>query len=198
MGEGEGLVRPSASPAVKLTYEDFVNFPDDGNRHEIIDGAHYVTPSPGAKHQTVSLNLCGFLWTYLRQNPIGRLFDAPFDVLLSTFDIVEPDLLYISRERLEILTAKNVRGAPDLVMEILSPSTRRTDEITKRQRYELFGVQEYWVVDPELDAIKVYRRGGRGKFAKPMELTCEHDDTISTPLLPGWSVPLTEIFASPL
>jgi Uma2 family endonuclease len=197
MPEGEGLVRPPAPPAVKLTYEDFVNFPDDGKRHEIIDGVHYVTPSPATKHQVVAGNLFALMWAYLDQNRIGRVFMAPFDVLLSTFDVVEPDLLFISRERLEILTTKNVQGAPDLVIEILSPSTRRTDEITKRKRYELFGVQEYWVVDPEVDTIRIYRRDATG-FARPFELTVERDDTIATPLLPGWSVSLTRVFESPV
>ena len=197
MPEGEEPVRPPASPAVKLTYEDFVNFPDDGKRHEIIDGVHYVTPSPATKHQVVTGNLHALIWTHLKQHPIGRIFIAPFDVLLSTFDIVEPDLLYISRERLDILTAKNVQGSPDLVIEVLSPGMRRTDELTKRKRYEMFGVQEYWIVDPELDAIKAYRRISAGGFSKPVELACEHGDAISTPLLPGWSVPLTEVFESP-
>src|SRR5436305_12379670 len=84
---------------VKLTYDDFLNFPDDGKRHEIIDGEHYVTPSPNTKHQTVSMNLTMALGLYLKQHREGgRLFAAPFDVVFSDLDIVEPDLLYISRE----------------------------------------------------------------------------------------------------
>ena len=185
------------SPPVKFTYEDFVDFPDDGKRHEIIDGEHHVTPSPNTKHQTVSLNLTVMVGAYLKDHPTGRLFVAPFDVVFSNMDIVEPDLLYISRERLDILTKQHVRGAPDLVVEILSPGTRRVDEITKRKLYERCGVQEYWVVDPELDAIKVYR-GGETAFAKVAELSAEREDALATPLLPGWSVPLVKVFASPL
>src|SRR5207248_1360201 len=122
---------------------------DDGKRREIIDGQLYVTPSPNTKHQTASINLSGMLWTYLKMHPIGRVFAAPFDTVFSDFDVVEPDLLYISRERLSVLTEKHVRGAPDLVVEILSPGTRRTDEKIKRKLYERFDVLEYWIVDPE-------------------------------------------------
>jgi Uma2 family endonuclease len=110
--------------------------------------------------------------------------------------VVEPDLLYISRDRLGVLTKAHVRGAPDLAVEILSPGTRRTDEITKRKLYERFGVQEYWVVDPELDVVKIYLRDATG-FNKAAELHAERDEALTTPLLPGWSMPLHEVFASP-
>ena len=116
-------VRP-ASSGVKFTYEDFLNFLDDGNRHEIIDGEHYVTPSPNTKHQAVSISLAAIVWTYLKRHPIGAVFAAPFDVVFSDLSVVEPDLLYISRERGGSLTDKHVRGAPNLVVEILSPRVR--------------------------------------------------------------------------
>jgi Uma2 family endonuclease len=189
-------VRPETTPPAKLTYEDFLTFPDDGKRHEIIDGDHHVTPSPNTKHQAVSMNLTGALLAYLERQPLGFLFAAPFDVVFSDLNVVEPDLLYISRERMGVLTEKHVRGAPDLVIEILSPGTRKTDEVTKRELYERFDVREYWVVDPELDAIKVYR-GVEGTFSRVAELSAEHGDLLTTPLLPEWSASLTKIFASP-
>jgi len=188
-------VRPAAASSVTFTYEDFLTFPDDGKRHEIIDGEHYVTPSPNTRHQTISMNLTRVLLRYLEDHPQGRLFAAPFDVVLSDLDIVEPDLLYISQERAGVLTTQHVRGAPDLVVEILSPGTRKTDEVTKRKRYEHFGVREYWVVDPDLDAVKVYRRVDE-RFVRVAELSAEAGDALTTPLLPGLSVPLAEIFAS--
>ncbi len=190
-------MRPAQTPSVKFTYDDFLNFPDDGRRHEIIDGEHFVTPSPNTKHQAVSMNLTGALFLYLEHHRIGRLFAAPFDVVLSDLDVVEPDLLYISREQAGILTDKHVRGAPDLVVEILSPGTRKTDEVTKRKLYERFGVREYWIVDPELDTIKVYRHV-EGTFTRAAELSAERGDLLTTPLLPGFSVPLPEIFSSPI
>src|SRR5687768_15148820 len=143
---------------VKLTYDDFVLFPDDGKRHELIDGEHYVTPSPNTKHQKVSGNLFLLIGTWLEQHPIGQLFFAPFDVVFSQFDVVEPDLLYMSNERsVEVLTQANVQGAPELVVEIGSKGTRKRDETIKRRLYERSGVSEYWVVDPEIDVVRVYR-----------------------------------------
>ena len=190
-------MNPDTARSPKCTYDDFVQFPDDGKRHEIIDGEHYVTPSPNTKHQAVSANLLFSIHAYLRQHPIGHVFSAPFDVVLSNFDVVEPDLLYVSRERLTVLTKAHVRGAPDLVVEILSPGTRRTDERTKLNLYERFGVGEYWVVDPERDAVLVHRRDSEA-FAKPIEFRASDDGELTRPHLPGWSAPLREAFASPV
>jgi Uma2 family endonuclease len=181
-------------PGVKLTYDDFVLFPDDGKRHELIDGEHYVTPSPNMKHQAVCGNLHGLIWSYLRRIPMGKVYPAPLDVVFSHFDVVEPDLLYVSDARREVLTAKNVQGAPDLVVEVGSPSTRRRDEKLKHQLYERFDVTEYWVVDPEIDVVRVYRRV-EGKYQRAQELSLDHGDVLTTPLLPGLELKLSEIFA---
>ena len=124
---GTGRPRP-ASPGVKLTYDDFVLFPDDGKRHEIIDGEHCVTPSPSRKHQQVSMNLTLLVGGWLESHPLGRLFYAPFDVMFSEFDVVAPDLLYLSNERADtVLTDAGVRGVPELIIEITSPGTRTRD-----------------------------------------------------------------------
>jgi Uma2 family endonuclease len=171
-----------------------VLFPDDGMRHELIDGEHYVTPSPNRKHQKVSGNLHLLIGSWLEDHPIGQLFYAPFDVVFSKFDVVEPDLLYMSNERAsQVLTQANVQGAPEIVIEIGSPGTRTRDETIKRHLYERAGVSEYWVVDPELDVVRVYRRGEEG-FERPLELTEESGDVLTTPLLPGLSLPLARIF----
>lgn len=122
------------------------------------------------------------------------MFAAPFDVVFSNFDVVEPDVLFVSDERAtQIMTAKNVQGAPDLVVEVGSPSTRRRDEKLKQQLYERFGVSEYWVIDPELESIKVYR-AVEGRYVRTHELTLEHSDVLTTPLLPGLELPLIRIF----
>lgn len=187
-------MRSDQTPPVKFTYEDFLHFPDDGKRHEIIDGEHYVTPSPNTKHQSVSVNLVAILKAYLKGHPGGAVFAAPFDVVFSDLDVVEPDLLYISRARANLLTAQHVRGAPDLVVEILSPGTRSTDEVVKRKLYERSGVEEYWIVDPDLESMKIYRRV-EGAFARAAELSAERRDVLTTPLLPDFSASLAEIFA---
>ena len=189
---GSDSMMPS-SPGVKLTYDDFVQFPDDGLRHELIDGEHYVTPSPNTKHQSVSVNLTVLIGSWLEHNPIGRLFHAPFDVVFSHFDVVEPDLLYLSNARAaDALTPKHVRGVPELVVEIGSPGTRARDETVKRQLYERTGVSEYWVVDPEIETIRVYRRTG-DTFARAIELSADAGDVLTTPLLPGLDIPLSRV-----
>ena len=185
---------PPTESSVKLTYDDFVLFPDDGKRHELIDGEHYVTPSPNIKHQIASANLTGIIWSWLQEHPIGRIFAAPLDVVFSKFDVVEPDLLYVSHERAaKILTALHVRGVPELVIEIGSPSTRKRDETIKRRLYDRAGVTEYWFFDPELDVVRVYRRAD-GRFARPLELSREADDVLTTPLLPGLEIRLARVF----
>jgi Uma2 family endonuclease len=179
---------------LKLTYDDFVLFPDDGKRHELIDGEHYVTPSPNTRHQTIVGTLHFLIRTHLETHPIGRIFIAPFDVVFSDFDVVEPDLLYVSNARLAgVLTPANVQGAPDFVIEIGSPGTRKRDETIKRHLYERFGVSEYWIVDPELDLIRVYRREREG-FGRAIELSREAGDLLTTPLLSELNLPLARIF----
>src|SRR6267142_7080721 len=179
-----------ANPGVKLTYDDYLLFPEDGMRHELIDGEHYVTPTPNMRHQVISGNLFGMIWSYLQQHPIGRVFAAPLDVIFSEFDVVEPDVLYLSRQRVaELAPAPWVKGAPNLVVEIGSPSTRKRDETIKRRLYERFGVDEYWIIDPELDTIKVYRRVNE-RYERIAELTVENHDVLTTPLLPGLDLPL--------
>jgi Uma2 family endonuclease len=184
----------TATPGVKLTYRDFVRFPDDGQRHELIDGEHHVTPCPNLRHQAILGNLYFLMREWLEDHPIGRVFFAPFDVVFSFFDVVEPDLLYLSHERAgQVLTRRNLHGAPELVVEVASPGTRKRDETIKRQLYERMAVSEYWVIYPELDVVRIFRRGN-SKFARPLELSREANDALTTPLLLGLEMPLARIF----
>ena len=178
---------------VKFTYEDYLLFPDDGKRHELIDGEHHVTPAPNIKHQKISGNLFGILHAHLRGVKAGRLFSAPTDVVLSDLDVVQPDLLFVSAGRASIITERNIQGAPDIVAEILSETTRRTDEVVKRKLYERFGVAEYWIVDPELETVKVYRMAETG-YIRTAELTRETGDILKSPFLPGFQLSLGELF----
>jgi Uma2 family endonuclease len=175
----------------KLTYEDYVLIPEDGQRHEILDGEHYVTPAPFIRHQLISSNLHSLLGPFIRKRRLGTLLAAPTDVLLSPHDIAQPDLLFISNERAGIVTEKNVQGAPDLVIEILSKSTRRRNEDLKLERYGLFGVLEYWIVDPKRRGVKVFRReDDRLRLAAELAI----GDVLTTSLLPGLEIALAEIF----
>jgi Uma2 family endonuclease len=183
-----------ASPGLKLTYDDFLLFPDDGKRHELIDGEHYVTPSPNLPHQAILGNLHLVIASWLESHPVGRVFLSPLDVIFTRFDVVEPDLLYCSNERAsQILTRQNVQGVPELVVEIASPGTRKRDETIKRRLYEREGVSEYWIVDPETDVVRVYRRED-AVFGRPLELSRDRNDVLTTPLLPGLELPLGRIF----
>lgn len=184
----------TTTPGVKLTYEDFLLFPDDGKRHELIEGEHYVTPCPTMRHQQILGNLYWLIRSHLEHHRIGEAFLSPFDVVFSNFDVVEPDLLYMSHENAaRILTADNVRGVPEIVVEIASKSTRKRDETIKKRLYERSGVSEYWVVDPAIDVVRVYRREASG-FSRPNELSREAGDVLSTPLLPGLEMPLDRVF----
>ena len=177
----------------KYTYQDYLLFPNDGKRYELIEGDRYVTPAPRTKHQRICTNLVTFLNEYVRRQERGVVFCPPTDVVLSQMDVVQPDLLFISRERTSIITKENIQGAPNLVVEILSESTRRTDEIIKRKLYEKHGVPEYWIIDPEIDTIKVFRLAKK-TYAPAIELTLEAQDLLTSPLFPGWELALQKLF----
>jgi Uma2 family endonuclease len=180
-----------------MTYDDLLAFPDDGLRHELIDGEHIVSPAPGSAHQLIVGNLYVLIRQFLQQHPVGVVMLAPFDVVFSQYDVVEPDLIYFSRERFKtVVGEKNASGAPDIAIEVLSPSSRRRDEILKRRLYERTGVPEYWIVDPDLEAVKIYRLV-EGRYEKSAELSLEQGDSLSTPVLPGFSIILTAVFELP-
>jgi Uma2 family endonuclease len=179
----------------KLTYDDYALIPEDGQRHEIIDGEHYVTAAPFIPHQDLSFELSGRFWSYLKLRPIGRALAAPVDVLLSQHDIVQPDLLFISKERAGIVVDKrNVQGAPDLLVEILSKSTRKLDEVLKLDLYERSGVLEYWIFDTDRRSVRTFRLENE-RLVLAATLSAAAGDVLRTPLLPGFDLPLAEIFS---
>jgi len=179
--------------STKLTYEDYQSLPDDGRRYEIIDGELYVNAAPNTRHQRVSRRLVLALGAFVEAKHLGELFYAPYDVVFSEIDVVQPDIVFISAARLHLITTKNLQGAPDLAIEILSDSNRKYDEMIKKNRYELFGVSEYWIVDPDLEIVKIYRRGAEG-FERLADIGPEVG-TLTSPLLPGFSLDLREVFA---
>ena len=189
-------MRTTAAPFdTRLTYDDFVQFPDDGKRHEIIDGVHYVTPSPRLRHQDLVGRLHIEIALYLRAHPdAGRVFLSPLDVVLSHYDVVEPDLLFIAGDQAGIMTDKNIQGAPALVVEVLSKSTRKRDAQTKRRLFERTGVREYWLVDPELDTVQIFRPSEDKRLSRVEELSAEDGGTLTTPLLPGCAIDIRELF----
>jgi len=180
----------------RLTAAEFLQMPDDGKMHELIDGVHYVTPSPKLSHQELVGRLHLAIGTFLStRRHLGRVFLARLDVVLSDYDVVEPDLLFVSGDQLDILTEANVQGAPALVIEVLSPSTRRRDEGIKRKLYDQKGVREYWLVDPKGRRVSVCRRIGDGSLAVAANLEQASNDQLTMPLLPGFSLPMTDLFS---
>ena len=178
------------NPNRRLTYEDYILIPDDLRRHEIIDGVHHISLTPWVLHQDVLLHLLVDLANFIEKHDLGEIYHAPVDVLLSPHDIVMPDILFISKERLNILTEANVQGTPDLLIEITWDDTRERDEGIKLQRYGLFGVREYWVVDPQREATRVYRLTESGL---QLASSLSKEDTLSSPLLPGLTLSVAEV-----
>jgi Uma2 family endonuclease len=186
-----------ATPAVdtRLTYDDFLLFPEDGKRHELIDGVHYVTPSPRLRHQDLVGRLYVAIAAYLVEHPMaGRVFLSPVDVVMSFHDIVVPDLIFVAGDQAAIMTEKNIQGAPALVVEVLSKSTRKRDAQIKRRLFEQAGVREYWLVDPELDTVQVFRPTAEGRLTRVEELTAEDGGTLATPLLPACAIDVRTLF----
>ena len=175
----------------KLTYEDYRNTPDD-ERYELIDGELIMSPSPREAHQYADVELGATLHTFVKLRNLGRVYHAPFDVVLSDADVVQPDLLFVSRERLHIITENNIQGAPDLAVEILSPSTSARDRGYKRDLYAKHGVKEYWQVDTDAKRITVLSLNPDGNY--DVVAVYGVGQTLSSPLLPGFALNLDEIF----
>ena len=133
----------------KLGYAHYVLFPDDGRRHEIIDGDHVVNPAPSPRHQAALGHLFVQLFQQIEQTGLGRVFVSPIDVELSPHDILQPDLVVVLNEHREIIIPTRIKGTPDLVVEVLSDSTRELDQVRKKSAYQRAGVPEYWIVDPQ-------------------------------------------------
>ena len=178
------------TPRIKLTYRDYANTPDD-ERYELLDGELIRMPSPAEIHQRVSILLGWKLIEFVTATGLGRVYQAPFDVVLSDTDVVQPDLVFISNERAHVLTAANVRGAPDLVVEILSPSSAERDRSVKRALYARRGVKEYWIVDTEARTVAVLLLQDGGFEAAA---TYGEGNTLTSPTLRGFALPVADLF----
>ncbi len=179
----------STATSTKITYDDLLKMPEDNRLREIIDGELIVSPSPSLSHQDIVGALYRVLSAYLDVHPVGRVFIAPLDTVLAADQVPQPDLVYVSRRSSSIL-GRVVEGAPDLVIEVISETSRRRDEVRKRELYEQFGVTEYWIVDPDADKVTVHRlTDGRYDDGTVVRTT------LTTPLLPGLEIDLAKVFA---
>ena len=174
----------------KLTYRDYAKTPED-ERWELIDGDLIMSAAPNTEHQSIELEIAGPVWAFVKAGDLGRVFTSPIDVVLSDYDTVQPDMVFVSKARADIITRANIQGAPDLVVEILSPSTARRDWRDKFDLYERHGVPEYWMADPVARAIWVFvlREGAFDEAGRYGE-----GDTLVSPTLSGFALDLSEVF----
>ena len=153
----EAEVRPWPPKPGEWTYEDYVRLPNDSWRYEIIKGELRMSPAPRTRHQEINLNLASQLYQFVREKDLGKVFNAPTDVILSDLATpVQPDILFIAQERLDIVQDKFIVGPPDFIIEILSPSNWLDDRRDKYEVYEAAGVREYWIVDPDQCTVEVF------------------------------------------
>ena len=177
--------------AAKMTYDQYCLLPEDRNQYELFDGELVMTPSPSARHQDIVLTLAARLAAHIVKHSLGKVYVAPLDTIFDQFTVVQPDILFVRRERVPEVVKERIEGAPDLVVEVLSPSTFHKDLRRKMHVYSQFGVQEYWIVDPEEQAMELYQRVG-----EKLELARRFasQETFQSPLLPGFELEVRSIF----
>ncbi len=184
-------------PRLKFTVDDYMSAPP-GKRYQLLDGEMVLleggtdlAPAPSDKHQAVVVEILTALHRFITEHRLGQIRVSPYDVVLSDNDVAQPDILFVSNERASIITPANIQGAPDLVVEVLSPSTAQYDRRYKRTLYGRHGVREYWLVDPEAETIEVLTRSGRGLG---LRATYRRGETLASPLLAGLTLDLDQIF----
>ncbi len=175
----------------KHTYSDYSALPE-GSPYQLIDGELILTPAPVPEHQRIGLNIKIALATFLTKKDLGQIFDAPIDVYFGENETYQPDIIYISKERRHIIGEKKIEGAPDVVVEILSPSTAYYDLKHKKRIYESSGVREYWIVDPDEKTFETFENIA-GKFQLIREVSRE--GKIQSKILPGFEFDWTQVFS---
>lgn len=175
--------------SIRYNYQDYLQLPED-KRYEIIDGELFMVPSPNESHQRILANIFNTLSSYVKKSTLGTIYFAPFDVLFSDEDIVQPDIIFVANENKKIITKDNIRGVPDLVVEVLSPSTGKRDRGIKKKLYARHGVRECWIVDPERETVEVFLLKGKEFEGKRYRVK----DSISSTVIKGLNIEIKEIF----
>ena len=176
--------------ARRYTVADYMALPDD-QRYELLDGELILAPSPTSRHQFIQMFLAATLFQFVEEHGLGRVVAAPLDVVLSDSNVAQPDLLFISHRRASIVTRPNIQGAPDLAVEILSPSTAGRDRGQKLDIYARYGVGEYWIVDPEAETVEIHVLRGD---TLDLQAAYRRGQPLESPILPGLTIELTQIF----
>ncbi len=178
-------------PRVKLTYGDYRKTPED-MRCELMDGELILAAAPRTTHQRTQANLGWRMSHFNHERSLGEVFFAPTDVVFSDTDVVQPDILFVSKERAHVITEDAIHGAPDLVVEILSPSTAERDRGYKRDMYERHGVKEYWMADVDLSTMAILRLSDGGLFE--IVGTYGEGESFTSAVLAGFTVNVSEVF----
>ena len=186
----EARMATAAAEKKRFTYQDYLKTPDD-KQYELIEGDLVLTPSPAPYHQWIS-KISGMRWKGSYGRKVPERFLRPCDVYLDHENVLQPDILFISKERRSIIGEKNIQGAPDLVIEILSEATAYRDLVKKKKLYERFGVKEYWIVDPQEKTIEIYAPEGKA-FVRIK--TFSENDTLESSFLAGLRIELSSVFA---
>lgn len=173
------------------TYTRYLRETAEGEYFAVIEGEQIMSPSPNRWHQIALINLTSRLKEFLKNNQLGSIYIAPFDVFFSDKSFVQPDLIFVAKEHTDRITNNGIKGAPDLVVEIISPGSTRIDRVTKRQLYANFGVPEYWIVSPNERTVEVLTLKSGLYEASGLY---ENDEILSSPLLSGFSIKVTELF----
>jgi Uma2 family endonuclease len=182
---------PMKAVRPRVSYADLERAPEDGRRYELYDGEVFVVPAPLPRHQVVALRIYEMLAVYVRERG-GFTVVSSIDIAFSEYDVLQPDVIYFSADRANLVDLDRViKHAPDLCVEVLSPSTAATDRGKKMQMFARYGVTEYWIVDPAAETIEVYElRSGAYELA----LTADGDSTVTPASLPGHSFPAGSLF----
>lgn len=182
------MVRPK--PWTKFTVKDYMSTPE-GKRYQLLDGEMILAPSPVTRHQTILRRLSRAIEDFVAENALGQVWFAPLDVVLSDHDVTQPDILFVSNSRSGIVTEANIQGAPDLVVEILSPGTAMHDRGYKQSLYGSHGVREYWLVDPDAETVEVLVEEAQALLLHATHL---RGGSLTSPLLAGLVIDLEQVF----
>lgn len=176
-----------------LTYDDLESIPQEreGDRHEIIDGELIVTPAPIPDHQDSSANIFVPMRGHVVERRLGKVYYSPIDIRFTPDNVLNPDIVFVAHDRLHIIGPKAIDGPPDLVVEILSPGTRRRDLTVKRDHYARFGVREYWIVDLDRRTVQVLELVGDAYRLVPLL----QGGVIQSRVLPELRLTLQMVFA---
>ena len=182
---------PMKAVRPRVSYADLERAPEDGRRYELYDGEVYVVPAPLPKHQVVQATLTEMFRAYAREHR-GFAVDSPIDIVFSEFDVLQPDVVYFSPDRAHLVDLNRViRDAPDVCVEVLSPSTAATDRGKKMKMFARYRVPEYWIVDPAAESVEIYALVADGY---ELRLVGSGNQEISSPLLPGFTFPAGSLF----